>query len=130
MNYTHKAVPRFQCATDSLTVGPQQSAIYENLELHPTKTMQDNLIVNAERQNLQQMSVLYGSHLPMRFVIERNMLAQTRRLGGYGSSLFGLNMHMDRYDDIDFLDILNDPNESPEMERVSIHAQMEKLYGM
>jgi hypothetical protein len=64
--------------------------------------------------------------MPMRYVIERNILAQTRRLGGYGSSMFGLNMHMGRYDELDFLDILNDPYMSPELERVNIHSQVEK----
>jgi hypothetical protein len=72
------------------------------------------------------MSVLYGSHMPMRYVIERNILAQTRRLGGHGSSMFGLNMHMGRYEEIDFFDILNDPYMSPEIERTNIHTQMEK----
>ena len=45
----------------------------------------------------------------MRMVMERSMLAETRRLGGYGSSMFGLNMAMDKYDELDFTDILNDP---------------------
>ena len=44
--------------------------------------------------------------------------------------MFGLNMHMDRYDDLDFFDILNDPYQSPDMERESVHAQVEKAYGM
>ncbi len=130
MDYIHKQVPKFQSESQSLTVGPTQSALYKNMEVHPTKTMQDNMFINAERQNLQQTSVLYGSHMPMRFVIERNILAQTRRLGGYGSSMFGLNMHMDRYDELDFTDILNDPYENPQMEKVGIHAQCEKAYGL
>ena len=44
--------------------------------------------------------------------------------------MFGLNMHMDRYDDVDFFDILNNPDEAPEGNRENIHAQMEKLYGI
>ena len=63
-------------------------------------------------------------------VIERNMFAQTRRLGGYGSSMHALNMHLDRYDELDFFDILNNPNESPEMDKEGIHAQLEKIYGI
>ena len=63
-------------------------------------------------------------------VIERNMLSQCRRLGGYGSSMFGLNSHMDRYDEVDFMDILNDPYECPELERETVHAKLEKAYGM
>lgn len=49
MNYTHKAMPKFQNETQSLTVGTTP-ALYQNLEVHPTKTMQDNFIVNGERQ--------------------------------------------------------------------------------
>jgi hypothetical protein len=66
----------------------------------------------------------------MRFVMERNILASTRRLGGYGSSMFGLNIHMDRYDELDFSDILNNPYESPEMEKEGIHAHCEKAFGL
>lgn len=88
------------------------------------------MFINAERQNLQQLSVLYGSHMPMRFVIERNILAQTRRLGGYGSSMHGLNMHMERYEDLDFTDILNDPYQAPETDKNGVHFQMEKVYGL
>ena len=76
------------------------------------------------------MSVLYGSHLPMRFVIERSILASHQRLGGYGSSMHGLNMHMGRYEEIDFFDILNNPYESPELDKTSINAKMEKIYGI
>ena len=76
------------------------------------------------------MSVLYGSHMPMRHVIEAELLASTRRLGGYGSNMFGLNMHLGRYEELDFADILNNPNESPEIDRENIHARVEKAYGM
>ena len=88
------------------------------------------MLVNAERQELQQLSVLYGSHLPMRFVIERNILASTRRLGGYGSSMHGLKMHMGKYDELDFTDILNDPYTSPETDKVGIRSAVEKQFGL
>ena len=92
--------------------------------------MQDNILVNGERQELQKMSVLYGSHLPMRYVIERSILSQTRRLGGYGSSMHGLNIHMGRYEELDFFDILNDPYMNPTMERVDVHTQTAKQYDL
>ena len=60
--------------------------------------------------------------------MERNILSQCRRLGGHGSSMFGLNSHMDRYDELDFMDILSDPYEIPELEREPIHARLEKAY--
>ena len=75
MDYIHKPVPRHQTDTHSVTIGPVQPALYATLEVHPVKTIQDNMAVHGERQQLQQMSVLYGSHLPMRFVMERNILS-------------------------------------------------------
>lgn len=86
--------------------------------------------MNAEKQQLQQMSVLYGSHMAMRYVMDANIMSQTRRLGGYGSSMHGLNMHMGRYEELDEFDILNNPYESPDTDRIGVHAQMEKLYGI
>lgn len=65
----------------------------------------------------------------MRFVIERSILAQTRRLGGYGSSMHGLNIHMDRYEELEFCDIMNLPDEQP-VDRVPMHAQLEKQFGL
>ena len=79
---------------------------------------------------MQQLSVLYGSHLPMRMVMERTIAAETRRLGGYGSSMFGLNMAMDKYEDLDFTDILNDPYQQPTADKVGVHAAVEKEFGV
>eukprot|EP00350_Pseudokeronopsis_sp_OXSARD2_P007003 CAMPEP_0170543574 /NCGR_PEP_ID=MMETSP0211-20121228/2650_1 /TAXON_ID=311385 /ORGANISM="Pseudokeronopsis sp., Strain OXSARD2" /LENGTH=66 /DNA_ID=CAMNT_0010846989 /DNA_START=204 /DNA_END=404 /DNA_ORIENTATION=- len=66
----------------------------------------------------------------MRMVIERSIMGSQKRLGGYGSSMHGLNSHMGRYEQVDIFDILNDPYQSPELERESIHAKMEKMYGL
>ena len=130
MDYVHKSLPKFQSESQALTVGPQQPVLYQNLELHPTKPMQDNMLANGERNHLQQMSVLYGSHLPMRYVIESSIMASHRRPGGYGSFMHGLNMHMGRYEELSFFDVLNDPYQSPELEREGIHSAMEKVYGV
>ncbi len=66
----------------------------------------------------------------MRFVMERNILSQTRRIGGYGSSMFGLNMHLDRYDELDFTDILNDPYQNPQTDKDGIHSKIEQEFGV
>ena len=51
-------------------------------------------------------------------------------MGGHGSSMHALNMHMGRYDELDFFDILNDPYNNPEGNRVDLHTRMEMEYGM
>ena len=74
-DYKHQGLSKFQADTGCLTKGPAQSALYANQSLHPTKTMQDNLFMDGERKKLQQMSVLYGSHMAERHVIEATMLS-------------------------------------------------------
>ena len=76
------------------------------------------------------MSVLYGSHMPMRDVIERTILGAVQRPGGYGSSMHGLNMHMGRYEELDFFDILNDPYMTPDLDKEGAHTRMAKQCGM
>ena len=74
-SYEHKGVPRFASETQGLTKGPEQPALYANLSLHPTQKMQERCLVDGERKKLQEMSVLYGSHMAMRRVIEGSMLS-------------------------------------------------------
>ena len=76
------------------------------------------------------MSVLYGSHMAMRHVIDASMCSQVRRLGPHGSSMHLLNMQLGRYYDIDEFDTLNNPYESPVLEKEGVHSQLEKIYGL
>ena len=39
--------------------------------------------------------------------------------------MFGLQMHLGRYHELDVMDILNDPNEMPDYDRVGPRARME-----
>ena len=123
-------MPAYQADTGSLTEGPSQSALYANQKLHPTKEMQDNALVNKERKKLQEMSVLYGSHMAMRHVIEAQMLAQVQRPSGFKSSMFGLNHHLGRYHELDTFDVLNDPSMNPDLDKVGQRHRMEKMLGM
>jgi len=44
--------------------------------------------------------------------------------------MFGLNHHLGRYDQLDFLDVLNDPNEVPSLDTVGSRARLEEKYGV
>ena len=130
MDYKHQGAPQFSSQAGLLTKGPSQPALYANQKLHPTKQMQENMHIDGERKHLQEMSVLYGSHMPMRHVIEANIMAQVQRPSGYKSSMFGLNQHLGRYNEITFADCLNDPSELPEMDTVGTRARYEEKIGM
>ena len=72
-------------------MGLPKTAASSMTKAHPIEAQASTqFLENKERLNLQKMSVMYGSHMPMRVVIERNILAQVQRLGGHGSSMHGL----------------------------------------
>ena len=44
--------------------------------------------------------------------------------------MFGLNHHLGRYENIDFIDVLNDPYEDPLPDEEGNRARVEKRIGM
>lgn len=77
MDYKHVGLTQTASETQALLVGPQQPALYANIKRHPTeKVGTQAFAADAERKELQQMSVMYGSHMPMRVVLERNIMAK------------------------------------------------------
>ena len=42
--------------------------------------------------------------------------------------MFGLNHHLNRFDELDVMDILNNPNESPDIDRVGQRARFEEMW--
>lgn len=130
MDYKHIGLTQTASESQALLLGPQQPALYANTQRHPTeKVGTQAFAIDAERRELQQMSVMYGSHMPMRAVIERNIMARAQRAGGRSNN-FGLHSHMGRYEEIDFCDTLNDANEQPNYDRQLPHAKLQKIYGL
>ena len=95
VDHQHAGFTRYASETGCLTGNQQASALYKNIEAHPTEKMGAGAFEQDERRRLQQLSVQYGSHMAMRAVIERNMFAQDQRLGNYGSA-FALQSAMGR----------------------------------
>ena len=44
--------------------------------------------------------------------------------------MHALNMHMGRYDELDFFDVFNDPYNNPEADRVGTRTRLEQQHGM
>merc|ERR1712228_697339 len=129
MNYKHQGFPKYASEQEKINE-LQQPAMYANMERHPTEKMGTNAMVDKERRHLQHLSVMYGSHMAQRVVMDRTILASVGRVGGKGSSMFGLQMNMGRYEVLDFADILNDPNEDPNPPKESQHDRCEKIHGL
>ena len=101
------------------------------MERHPTEKVGTAAFAEQEeRRNLQQMSVMYGSHFAMRAVMDRSIMAQATRGAGERSNHFGLHSALDHYSDMAVNDIYNDAYEQPEMSKDSANMKAEKIYGM
>ena len=83
-----------------------------------------------ERKKLQELSLLYGSHMAERRVIEGSLMAQVQRPSGFKSNLFGLNHHLGRYETFDVTDMFADPMEDPLPDLEGNRARVEQRLGM
>ena len=129
VDHRHQGMPHFASETGCLTGNMQAPALYKNMEVHPTEKMGAGAFEDDERRHLQKLSIQYGSHMAMRTVIERNIFAQHQRLNGQGSA-FALQSHMGKIYTLDETDIYNDPRETPYLDKVGVHARVEKVYGL
>ena len=75
VEHKHEAFPRFASETGVLTGNMQAPALYKNMEVHPTEKMGAGAFEQDERRHLQQLSVMYGSAIAAKTVIERNLFA-------------------------------------------------------
>ena len=44
--------------------------------------------------------------------------------------MFALQGHMGRHEEIEYVDILNDPRENPLMDKEGVHTRAAKVYGL
>ena len=130
MDYPHVGLTQTVSENQPLTRGERQAALYATMERHPTeKVGSAEFRANQERKELQRISVLYGSHMAARIVMERNIMSQGQRAIGK-SHHFGLYNHMGLHEELTAQDIFNDPYERPEFNRELPHVKMAKIYGL
>ena len=128
MDYQHIGLPQTASELQTLTKGAKVPALYANMERHPTeKVGSAEFAINQERKYLQQVSVMHGSHMAQRIVMERELMARPQRVFGR-SNHFGLRSHMGKYEDMDLTDVLNDPYEQPMMDKELPHAHVQRVY--
>tara|TARA_B110000285_G_C14681786_1_gene405033 strand:+ start:355 stop:492 length:138 start_codon:yes stop_codon:yes gene_type:complete len=44
--------------------------------------------------------------------------------------MFGLNHHLGRFDELDCMDVLNNPNDAPDLDKVGQRARLEQKHAM
>ena len=78
MDYKHTGIQKFASESGCLTIGDQQiPALFATMFKHPTERVGTQAFaVEQERKELQSMSVMYGSHMAMRTVIDRSIASK------------------------------------------------------
>lgn len=96
---------------------------------HPVESIQKAHGLDGERSRLQMLQNVYGSALPARMHIEKQILSRVERLPGLPSSRLGLESLTGELDDFSFDSYLNLPGES-EVSATDLHSAMEKRLGL
>ncbi len=84
---------------------------------------------DSDRSRLQMLQNVYGSGLPARMSIERQILSRVERLPGLTSSKLGLESLTGTLDDFGFESYLGLPQDS-EVAPPDMHSVMETRLGM
>ncbi|XP_052203916.1 cyclin-B1-2 [Diospyros lotus] len=97
---------------------PLQSAYHSTQEVH--EQMKRRVMVNT-----------YGSALPLKMDLDRQMLSRFQRPPGpIPSSMLGLDALTGSLEDFGFEDYLNDPKESETIRPLDMHHGMEVRFGL
>jgi hypothetical protein len=102
------------------------------MPVNPVQDIQKNHLFLTEKERLKRANVVYGQHVPLRMMMERNILAEHRRLPGLRSNLVGLSESMGIDDDIEPEDMFNLQDECPSLRTGvrDLHSMMEDRLGM
>mmetsp|Transcript_5198 Transcript_5198/g.14915 ORF Transcript_5198/g.14915 Transcript_5198/m.14915 type:complete len:139 (+) Transcript_5198:235-651(+) len=117
------SLPVQQVPHDSLRQG--LPALKDDAEVsHPVEAIQGNLGKQAEASRHAMLANLYGSALPARMQIEKQILGRVQRLPGLPSSNVLLESLTGELDDFGVEAYVGNPS-APEGPQADLHSQME-----
>ncbi|KAI3428826.1 hypothetical protein D9Q98_007643 [Chlorella vulgaris] len=96
---------------------------------HPVEQIQNMGQVTGEKARLEMLRNVYGSGLPARMQLDRQILDRAGRLPGLPSSKLGLESLTGALEDFGFESYLSLPSDS-EVTPPDLHSQMEQRLGM
>ncbi|KDO35729.1 hypothetical protein SPRG_18875 [Saprolegnia parasitica CBS 223.65] len=117
------SLPLLRAGPDVLRVGWQR-ADQDARPVHEVQRLEMHRRVHGFEAKMNSVEQIYGKAAAMRLRTEKIMLEQHVRLPGLPSSRVGLDTLMGNDDTLDFADILNEPQENPEV-HFRVHDAME-----
>lgn len=77
---------------------------------------------------LNMLGSVYGAHVPMRKRMDMRIVSAVQRLPGLPSSNLGLEILLNKHEDLEFDDFLADPAFAAD--QIDVHMAMEKRLGL
>jgi proteasome maturation protein len=113
-------------------VGAKAPGPGAGMPINPVQEIQKKYLMQSEIENLRKASAMYGLHAPLRLQMEREILAEHRRLPGLTSNLVGLSESMGISDDIEPEDMYYQADDCPTVRTgtMDLHSMMEARLGM
>lgn len=111
---------------------PKVPAPGAGMPVNSVQSIQKSYMFNFEKERMKRANAMYGFHAPFRMMMEREALAEYRRLPGLKSNFVGLSESMGLDDTIDFEDIYGQQEECPVLRAgvTDLHSMMEERLGM
>ncbi|KAH7365523.1 hypothetical protein KP509_18G032600 [Ceratopteris richardii] len=99
--------------------------------VHPVQVIQSNFEKHRRQTKRSLIERAYGSAVPLRMDIDRQILSRFQRPSGLlPSSMLGLQSLTGELDEFGFEDFLNDPQNSESFVPVDMHLGMEARLGL
>eukprot|EP00188_Purpureofilum_apyrenoidigerum_P000886 Plantae.Rhodophyta-Purpureofilum_apyrenoidigerum.ctg14456.p2 GENE.Plantae.Rhodophyta-Purpureofilum_apyrenoidigerum.ctg14456~~Plantae.Rhodophyta-Purpureofilum_apyrenoidigerum.ctg14456.p2 ORF type:complete len:128 (+),score=35.98 Plantae.Rhodophyta-Purpureofilum_apyrenoidigerum.ctg14456:124-507(+) len=115
---------------DPIMDGPTMNVRAEFSQKHPVQ----EILMKEQREKIrtkrQMLAATYGAYLPLKLMMEQEILSGFHRLPGLESEYTGLETLNKRDLDIDFCDFYGNPSDVLEMPTRDLHTEMERKLKM
>ncbi|ETW06528.1 hypothetical protein H310_02758 [Aphanomyces invadans] len=118
------SLPLLRAGPDLMRVGFQRAS-EDTRPVHEVQRLETHRRLRGFEGKMRSVEQIYGKAAAMRLRTEKILLEQHTRLPGLPSSRCGLDTVLGNDDTLDFTDILNDPQDSPEAPQFRVHDVME-----
>ncbi|KAF6002138.1 hypothetical protein CCYA_CCYA11G3163 [Cyanidiococcus yangmingshanensis] len=127
LDLTKHSLPR-----DRLRKDPYETLESVSRERHPVEVLQQQDAVRASEDRLHWLAQVYGTHLPLRLLLEEQIMRKIYRPGGFSASSLGLEVLSGSIETLEPSEYLNQPelSEFLDARAYDVHAPMERRYGL
>lgn len=117
---------------DRLREDPHATLQSVGRERHPVEVLQQQQGVGAREERLHWLAQVHGAHLPLRLLLEEQVMRRIYRPGGLSASFLGLEVLNGSIENIEPGEFFSqtDLNEFLDSRTHEVHSCMERKFGL